>query len=81
MADKAMKGRAPSGDRHPSRLHPERFPRGMDRKHSKLTDDTVREIREQYDRGVKISVISRAVKHKWHAVANAARRISWKHVT
>jgi hypothetical protein len=53
VADRDAKGRlnAPRGDRHGSRLHPERVPRGERHGMVKLTDQNVREIRAAYAAG------------------------------
>lgn len=42
------KGRIATGERSSARLHPEAFPRGEQRKTSKLTNEKVREIRCKY---------------------------------
>lgn len=52
-ADKTAKGRARGavGDRNPSRLHPDRVPRGEQNGQSKLTAAQVQEIRRLYATG------------------------------
>ena len=46
-----MKGRAAKGELSPSRLYPEKRPRGESHKHAKLTDQQVTEIRNLYATG------------------------------
>lgn len=45
IADMIAKGRNATGDRHNSRTHPERLPRGENHKHAKLTAAQVEELR------------------------------------
>ena len=49
--DMAAKGRAASGERHGSRVHPDRVPRGERSGQSKLTAEQVREMRKAYAAG------------------------------
>lgn len=79
--DMVRKGRSASGDRHCSRLYPDKIPRGETSGMSKLTDDDVRAIRTRFnllrdafaeigrDYGVSECTIGCIVKRK-----------TWKHV-
>ena len=51
MADKARKGRSAAGERHGSRTHPERLPRGERPGSAKLTPEQVSDLRTRYAAG------------------------------
>lgn len=84
------------GDRHPSRLHPENLPRGLDhwthkrpqnvlcgenRVNSKLTEKDVRRIRERYAQGgITQREISTDYGVTTSAIAGVVTRKTWKHI-
>jgi len=69
-----------TGERNASRLHPERVPRGTANGMSKLTDDTVREIRKRLAAGEFQRSIGRAFGIGQAVVSTIARREAWRHV-
>jgi len=81
MKDKACKGRAPKGDNHHSRLHPERLPRGEGHGYVKLTDTIVMDIRSRYAAG-GITQYQLAAIFGIHQtlVSLITRRKIWKHL-
>lgn len=67
----------PTGEKHPSRTHPESLERGQQRYNAKLTDELVREIRER----AKTTPVSRLAKEMGiprSRVRSALYR--WKHI-
>lgn len=68
MADMRAKGRAfrPIGERHPE---------------TKLNEQTVRFIREQYGKnGISYSQLGRALNVSWEMIRNVVKRKAWKHI-
>jgi len=51
MEDRNKKGRMAYGERHGSRLHPDRMVRGEDHPQCKLSDEQIAEIRQRYASG------------------------------
>lgn len=95
MIDRSRKGRAPSGDRNPSRLYPECLPRGdasFPRRHperlargekhgaSKLTDDRVRSIRARHANGETVSALAKDFGVSARNVRLVVQRETWRHV-
>jgi hypothetical protein len=94
--DKAEKGRAPAGDMNPARLHPERMPRadrhwtrrrpewvrrGAAHHNTVLTEATVREARQRWVfRKVTVKMLAEEYGVSDKALADALRRITWRHV-
>ena len=62
VRDMDARNRRATGDRHPSRIHPERFPRGEAHWKAKLTDHDVREIRSLFAAGGR-SKVSIAIQY------------------
>lgn len=77
MADCRMKGRTATGERHVSRLHPERTPRGEANGLSVLTADKVRAIRAATESGYAIAARFGISESNVSMVRN---RKTWKHV-
>jgi len=71
----------PRGDRNGSRTCPESRPRGEEHSRAKLTDESVRDIRQKYATG---GIDQGALARKWKvspsAVSGVIRRRTWKHV-
>lgn len=96
MKDMSTKGRSASGERHISRLHPERLargdrhgshlhpervPRGERNGNAKMTSEKVRQIREALlIEGVVQKEIAKQFGVSAHAVSKLNRNKSWKHV-
>ncbi len=79
--DMAIKRRSTIGERHPSRVYPERIPRGSEHYRSRLDEDKVREIRER----VAAGETSKAALGREYGVSRTAIRHivlgeNWKHV-
>lgn len=56
--------------------------RGSNNGRSKLSEDTVKEIRNLYDSGAKnISELSREFNTPWSTINNIVKRYTWKHVS
>jgi hypothetical protein len=85
MADMAAKGRAASGDRHGSKLHPETVRRGSANNRAKMTEDTVRAMRETYDANQNTRGIYESLARQYglskSGVAAIVKRKVWKHIT
>jgi len=96
LADMAFKGRSTLGDRNPSRLYPERVPRGDDhwshrrpelvRKGSQhhaatLTESQVLEIRRLHaDDGIGQHALARAFNTKVTTIFDIVHRNTWSHI-
>jgi hypothetical protein len=89
--DRHEKGRYASGDRHPARLHPEKFgdphllpnyvaPRGESHGNAKLTDELVRTIRRLSAEGMGYATIAARINSSKSNVARVVRRQRWTHV-
>lgn len=68
------------GDKSPSRLHPERLPRGENNKQAKLTERQVREIRNLIEQKVRGPKIARAYGISAMTVTQIKYRRIWAHV-
>ena len=81
MREAVDRGRIAKGDRHSSRTHPERLPRGEGNGYSKLTEDKVREIRARYAMG---GVFQRTLAEEFcvnqTAIGDIVRRETWDHI-
>lgn len=94
--DRNKKGRAATGDRSGSRLHPERLARGVRNglrvhperapmgernRHAKLTDEQVKEIHRRYALGgVSYIELAREFNLTGANVSFIVRRLTWKNV-
>ncbi len=69
-------------EEHPSHLHPERLPRGVDQHLAKLNDDAVREIRKLAKSGEQTTgqMATRFGVH-YDSIRNILYGKTWKHVT
>lgn len=82
MQDMIQKGRGGQGDRHWSRVKPERIPRGSAHHQAKLTEAIVRTIRfERANYHTPFTVFSRRYGVTPPVIRNAAVGRTWKHVT
>lgn len=81
--DKIRKGRSnpARGDRHGSRLHPERVARGERASNVRLTEADVREIRRRRADGEYAILIARSYGVCEATVTHICTRRNWKHVT
>ena len=80
-ADMVSKGRQACGDRHGTHLHPESRCRGeRNGGGGKLTDDQVREIRRQYERGATQVAIAAMYGVTQALISAIIRRACWRHV-
>lgn len=66
--------------RNGSVVHPERLPRGVQKRNAKLTDDKVRELRQRYQEGVSISYLASEAGINRSVADKAIHRKTWKHV-
>lgn len=80
MADKKKKGRAPSGDKHFSRLHPERIPRGSKASQARLTEEQVLEIRRLRKDGALVTALAHQFKVAYGTIQAILVRRSWAHL-
>ncbi len=80
MADRDAKGRNAKGDRHPSRLHPELRPRGTHNGNSRITEDTVREIRRLRANGLMLGEIAASTGTCLSNVHLIVQGKTWAHV-
>lgn len=72
--------RRPTGDRHGFRLRPECAPRGERNGRSKLTERSVRSIRERVASGESMRAMSRAYGVSLPVVRDIVQRRKWSHV-
>jgi predicted DNA-binding protein (UPF0251 family) len=80
--DMHKKGRAPRGERHWSKLHPEMRLRGMRNGNSRITDDDVRAIRRLHaTRTLSQANIASQFGVKQHVVWSIVNHRTWNHVT
>ncbi len=79
--DSTLKGRRPSGDRNPSRLHPERLARGERHGNARLTPANILEIRRRYQPRI-ISTRALGAEYGVSAttISQIIRRLAWGHV-
>jgi hypothetical protein len=80
MADMAAKGRAATGERNASRLHPERLPRGESHGRAIVTEATVQEIRRRAGAGEIQAQLAREFRVSVSLVSRIVRRQTWSHV-
>lgn len=75
-------GRATSGERSFAHMHPERFARGTMMPHAKMTDDSVRALRERYAQGditfLELGKMFGVSRRNASRIVHGER---WKHVT
>ena len=77
--ESVQRGRTPRGDRHPSRRHPEKVPRGEGHVLSRLTDARVRVIREEYLSGVRARDLAILFGISRRTVSDVCHH-TWRHV-
>jgi hypothetical protein len=82
IRDRDKKDHTARGDRSGSRLHPERIRRGEDNGSSRLTWQTVRRIRTEYDERTTptIAAIARKFGVSESQVSNIVHRRQWKEI-
>jgi hypothetical protein len=73
-------GRFIKGDRAPYSRNPERYPRGSQKIHSKLTEDIVRDVRARAAQGIAINALAREYGVDFNTIKWAVNRTKWKHV-
>jgi plasmid stability protein len=80
--DRDAKGRhvALRGDAHPSRMHPEMYPRGAEHHRAKLTEDGVRDIRRRMLGGERQKDVAALYCVDKATVRNIMIGKVWKHV-
>jgi hypothetical protein len=78
--DAAKKGRMASGERHTTRLHPERIARGARLPQTKLTEDDVREIRRELAASTPERHLARRYGVSKSLIWSIKTRRSWRHV-
>lgn len=69
-----------SGDAHPWRTHPEKAPKGEQIAQSKLTEEEVRNIRDEAADGTAFAALARKYGVSSSAISEVVRRKTWKHV-
>lgn len=77
MADKVRKGREARGDRHGSKTHPERTPRGSANHVAKLTEEQVLYIRSCEETGV---ALARKFGVLTTTISSIRTRRNWRHL-
>jgi len=81
IRDACMKGRMPHGDSHQARIRPDRMARGESSGCSKLTEESVREIRTRYaEGGISQRSLAREFGVVKSTIASVVRQKNWKHV-
>ena len=82
MADMVRKGRSASGARNGMRIHPERLhlTRGERNGRSKLTDESVLEVRRRLTAGESNGELARAFGVSSAAISFIAQRRTWAHL-
>lgn len=81
MDDMNAKGRGARGETHGFILHPEKIPRGEKRGTSKLTDNSVREIRNKFSAGgISKMDLAREYKVDHTTIRSVISRKNWKHI-
>jgi hypothetical protein len=81
VRDRVKKARSASGDNHGSRRHPERMKRGLCHPFHKLTEDNVRQIRAEHNKGVSVPSLAQRFGITRGAIGHIVKRTNWKHVT
>ncbi len=82
-ADAVKKGRWPTGDRSPARLHPEKMAHGAKNgscTHSKIKPSQIVEIREAYAAGESQPKLARAFGVRQSTISRIVTRKRWKHI-
>lgn len=72
--------RGASGDRHSSKTHPEKQARGERVNTAKITSIDVEDIRNEYQRGVRQSILAMRYGLHQSQISKIVRRESWKHI-
>lgn len=80
MDDRTNSGRAPMGDNHPSRKHPEKLARGSKNGWAKLNEQKVTEIKTMLSKGVLHKTIAALFSVNKETVGRINRNQLWKHV-
>jgi hypothetical protein len=78
--DEKAKGRYPSGDKNPSRMHPECLARGERQGSSKLTALEVAAIRKLLAFGTSVSAVARTYRVDRGTIRAVRDRRTWSHV-
>ena len=76
--DMIKKGRSLTGDKNPSRLHPENRPKGDNHYAAKVSSGDVIDIREKSKNGVKRSKLAREYNVNWSTIDRIIRGSRWK---
>jgi endogenous inhibitor of DNA gyrase (YacG/DUF329 family) len=79
-ADMAEKGRAAAGERHCSRLHPEKVPRGSKAGSSRLVEDQVLDIRRRHTAGETITALAAEFGVARTTVGWIVNGKTWRHL-
>jgi hypothetical protein len=74
------RGRASTGDKNGSRLHPDRLVRGSSHPQAKLTEDDVRAIRQAWSDGTPQHQLARTYGVAKGNISFIVRRKTWLHV-
>jgi hypothetical protein len=72
--------RRPTGDRHGSKTKPEKIVKGESQPSSKLTEQTVRDMRFLKGKGLTLKALSAMFEVSRQTAGKAINRITWKHV-
>ena len=80
LDDARSKGRTLSGDRNPSRVHPDLVLRGERNGHAKLTTDQVRRIRDLLAEGRTQVSLAAEYGVSSAAISHIGQRITWRHL-
>lgn len=80
IRDRDRKQRQARGSRSGAHTHPERICRGTRNGLAKLTDNDVRQIRKQIDRGVTRSEMSRQYGVSIPTICDLYKRETWGHI-
>ena len=73
-------GLSPSGERHWSRLHPERILRGESINRAKLSEEDVKQIKRMLADGYKIREIASLFKMSYNAISCIKLHKTWTHI-
>ena len=81
LQDAAKKGRMATGDRHGSRLYPERYQRGITHYKAILTEEDVLEIRQlREEKHLLYRVLGNMFGVDFTTIYDIVKRRSWKHI-
>ena len=78
--DGHKKGRYPTGDKHPTRVHPECMRRGKEHPAAKLTERKVRNIRSLSKSGISGKDLAAKYNVSTSQVNRIIHRNTWKHI-